>query len=64
MNSCSFVYCVIMGKKVQMTLRHVVTYACDGQGMGTCNPGSVYDFFDCTGAMVAHNDLTTTSHCN
>ncbi len=48
---------------VKMYNRVTITYTCQGNGLGICDDGVEYYFYDCEGAVIAHNEYISTKSC-
>ncbi len=43
--------------------RVTISYKCKGQGLGLCEEGYEYYFYDCEGAMIKNDKYTTLKSC-
>ena len=43
--------------------RATITYKCEGKGLGLCDDGVEYYFYDCEGAMIKHDEYIDKKEC-
>ena len=43
--------------------RATITYKCEGKGLGLCDDGVEYYFYDCEGGMIKHDEYIDKKEC-
>lgn len=46
-----------------MYARVTITHECHGKGLGLCQDGVEYYFYDCEGAMIKHDEYISIKEC-